>query len=59
VIDYVREIAPQRAYSIHEGLLNDAGLGLVDGVLAGLAAERAEGAGSEVRRLAAGESVDL
>jgi L-ascorbate metabolism protein UlaG (beta-lactamase superfamily) len=69
VIEYVREISPQRAYSIHEGLLNDAGLGLVDGMLAGLAAERAEaagagaagagGAGAEARRLAAGESVDL
>jgi hypothetical protein len=59
VIGYVREIAPQRAYSIHEGLLNDAGLGLVDGVLAGLAAERGSGTGSEIRRLAPGESVDL
>lgn len=59
VIEYVREIAPQRAYSIHEGLLNEAGLGLVDGMLAGLAAERDDTAGSEIRRLAAGESVDL
>lgn len=59
VIGYVREIAPQRAYSIHEGLLNDAGLGLVDGMLAGLATERGSGAGSEIRRLSPGESVDL
>jgi L-ascorbate metabolism protein UlaG (beta-lactamase superfamily) len=48
MIEYVREIGPDRAYSIHEGLLNEAGLGLVDGVLAGLAAERsAAGPGGE------------
>lgn len=53
MIDYVRAIRPQRAYSIHEGLLNEHGLSLVDGVLADLAGSR------DFRRLAPGESVDL
>ncbi|MGE5290268.1 MAG: MBL fold metallo-hydrolase [Micromonosporaceae bacterium] len=53
MIDYVRAVGPQRAYSIHEGLLNEHGLSLVDGVLADLAGPR------DVRRLAPGESVDL
>ena len=72
LIEYVREVRPERAYSIHEGLLNEAGLGLVDGVLAGLATERPDGSGprspgepggpgggGEIRRLGPGESVDL
>ena len=53
VIGYMREIGPQHAYSIHEGLLNDAGLGVIDGVLA-----RA-GIDGEIRRLSPGESVEL
>ena len=59
VIEYVREIGPQRAYAIHEALLNDAGLGLVDGVMAGLAAERGGDRAAEIRRLPPGQSVDL
>jgi L-ascorbate metabolism protein UlaG (beta-lactamase superfamily) len=53
MIDYVRAISPQRAYSIHEGLLNEYGLRLIDGVLADLAGPR------DMRRLTPGESVDL
>jgi L-ascorbate metabolism protein UlaG (beta-lactamase superfamily) len=62
MIEYVRAAAPRRAYSIHEGLLNEFGLGLVDGVFADLAASPAgEEAGlrRDFRRLAPGESVDL
>ena len=59
VIEYVREIAPRRAYAIHEALLNDAGLGLVDGMMAGLAAERGGDNGEEIRRLSPGQTVAL
>jgi L-ascorbate metabolism protein UlaG (beta-lactamase superfamily) len=62
MIEYVRAIGPQRAYSIHEGLLNEFGLGLVDGVFADLAASQAgeeTGRQHDFRRLAPGESVDL
>ena len=55
VIDYLREVAPERAYSVHDGLLNDAGLGLVDAQLG----REGERAGAEFRRLTPGESVDL
>jgi L-ascorbate metabolism protein UlaG (beta-lactamase superfamily) len=55
MIDYVRELAPRRAYSIHDGFLNDAGLRLVDQGLAFLAQEH----GGEYRRLKPGEGVDL
>ncbi|MBA2769772.1 MAG: MBL fold metallo-hydrolase, partial [Sporichthyaceae bacterium] len=33
-IDYARSIAPRRAYSLHDGLLNDAGRGLYEGQIA-------------------------
>ena len=33
MIDYVREVAPQRAYAIHDGLLNANGLGLMENLL--------------------------
>jgi len=55
MIDYVREIRPSRAYSVHDGLLNDFGLGLVDGLLARLADELKV----DCRRLVPGEAVDL
>lgn len=68
IIQYVREIQPARAYSIHEGLLNEHGLGLVDDTLAGLARqpEPPDAAAratawhpADIRRLAPGTSVDL
>jgi hypothetical protein len=31
-IDFVRAVAPRQAVAIHEGLYNDVGLGLVDGL---------------------------
>lgn len=55
LLDYIREIRPRRAFSVHDGLLNEAGLGLVDGHLS-LAASWT---GADCRRLAPGESVDL
>ncbi len=54
-IDYVAELSPRRAYSVHDGFLNEAGLGLVDGLLGYLAEER----GADIRRLKPGEGVDL
>lgn len=48
VIDYLREIRPSRAYSIHDGLLNEHGLGLVDSTLS----NRGEELNADCRRLA-------
>ncbi len=64
MIEYTRAIGPLRAYSIHEGLLNEHGLGLVDATLADLAESPARsgelsGQRRDFRRLAPGESVDL
>lgn len=55
LLDFVREVAPRRAYSVHDGFLNDAGLKLVDGLLGYLAEDR----DADIRRLVPGESVDL
>ena len=55
LIDYVKEITPQQAFSVHDGFLNDAGLKLVDGLLGTLADEH----GADIRRLPPGTSVDL
>ena len=52
---YLREIAPSRAYSVHDGMVNDFGLRLIDANLGG----EAERTGADVRRLERGESVDL
>ncbi|MGI8328911.1 MBL fold metallo-hydrolase [Actinomadura scrupuli] len=52
---YLRELEPARAYSIHDGLLNDAGLKLVDSALAG----EAERTGKDYRRLRPGEFIDV
>jgi L-ascorbate metabolism protein UlaG (beta-lactamase superfamily) len=50
-IDFVRAVRPARAFALHEGLLNDIGLGLVDRLIGGYG-------GTEYARLAAGQSVD-
>ncbi|GAA3839597.1 MBL fold metallo-hydrolase [Sphaerisporangium flaviroseum] len=55
MVDYLLEVAPQRAYSIHDGLYNDIGLMLVDGILT----RRGEAQGGDFRRLKTGESVTL
>ncbi len=55
LITYLRAMRPQRAYAIHDGLLNDWGLQVLDSVL------QSEGQrlDAEVRRLAIGESAEL
>ncbi|HEX8629879.1 MAG TPA: MBL fold metallo-hydrolase [Catenuloplanes sp.] len=35
-VDFVRAVAPRRAYALHDGLLNDRGAALTDGVLSRL-----------------------
>ncbi|MEV0585646.1 MBL fold metallo-hydrolase [Nonomuraea sp. NPDC050310] len=54
-IGYLREVKPARAYSTHDALYNDTGLGLVDNWLR----MEAERQGTDIRRLATGESVTL
>ncbi|MEX5720585.1 MBL fold metallo-hydrolase [Geodermatophilus maliterrae] len=55
LIDYVRAVDADQAYAVHDGLLNDVGLGLVGGLLG----ERGPGTPTPFSRLAPGESVDL
>ena len=55
VIDYVRAVDADQAYSVHDGLLNDAGLGVVGGLLG----ERGPGTPTPFSRLAPGETVEL
>jgi hypothetical protein len=55
MIDYLRRVAPRRAYAVHDGLLNDWGLKVLDDVLA-IEADRTD---AEIRRLLPGESVQL
>ncbi|REE98523.1 MBL fold metallo-hydrolase [Thermomonospora umbrina] len=52
---YVKEVAPERAYVIHDGLLNDVGLMVMENHV-GNAAKKAD---KEYRRLLPGESVRL
>jgi L-ascorbate metabolism protein UlaG (beta-lactamase superfamily) len=51
-VDYVRQVAPQVAVPVHDAILNDAGLALVDRVTGGLG-------GTEYRRLAPGETLEV
>ncbi|RBQ14299.1 MBL fold metallo-hydrolase [Spongiactinospora rosea] len=53
MIGYLREVRPERAYSTHDALYSEAGLGLVDNWLAGEGDEQK----AEFRRLAIGETV--
>lgn len=55
LIRYARAVAPQRLYGVHDGLLNEIGLGVVDSIVARLASET----GGEARRLPAGTSVEV
>jgi L-ascorbate metabolism protein UlaG (beta-lactamase superfamily) len=55
MIQYLRAVAPRRAYAIHDGLLNDFGLGLLDSQLSG----EAERQNADFRRLEPGRSVEL
>jgi L-ascorbate metabolism protein UlaG (beta-lactamase superfamily) len=55
MIQYLRAVGPRRAYAVHDGLLNDFGLGLLDSQLTG-EAKRQDG---DFRRLKPGESVEV
>jgi L-ascorbate metabolism protein UlaG (beta-lactamase superfamily) len=55
VIDYVRAVDADQAYAVHDGLLNDAGLGVVGGLLG----ERGPGTPTPYSRLAPGDSVEV
>jgi L-ascorbate metabolism protein UlaG (beta-lactamase superfamily) len=55
VIDYARAVAAPRSFPIHDGILSDAGKGLVDAFLTGQRIPVPSG----YRRLAPGESADL
>lgn len=39
LMDYVSQVQPQRAYAIHDGLVNEVGLMVVDNIMAALPAE--------------------
>ncbi|MFI7609770.1 MBL fold metallo-hydrolase [Nonomuraea terrae] len=55
MVEYLRTVRPARAFSTHDGLYNEIGLGLVDRWL------EAEGErlGGDIRRIPVGESVTL
>ncbi len=55
MIAYIRRTAPERAYAIHDGLLNDQGLEVLDSVLR-IEADRSK---TDIRRLQPGERVKL
>jgi L-ascorbate metabolism protein UlaG (beta-lactamase superfamily) len=55
LIDYVRAVDADQAYAVHDGLLNETGLGLVGSLLG----ERGPGTPTPFSRLAPGDSVDL
>jgi L-ascorbate metabolism protein UlaG (beta-lactamase superfamily) len=55
LIDYVRAVDADQAYAVHDGLLNDTGLGVVGGLLG----ERGPGTPTPFSRLTPGDSVDL
>lgn len=55
MVEYLRLVRPARAFSTHDGLLNDIGLGMIDSLL-GMEADKQK---AEMRRLKPGESVTL
>jgi L-ascorbate metabolism protein UlaG (beta-lactamase superfamily) len=55
MIEYLRAVAPRRAIAVHDGLLNDFGLGLVESQLTA----EGERQHADFRRLRPGESIDL
>lgn len=55
LIAYLRTMAPRRAYAIHDGLINDWGVKVLESVLAA----EAERLGADIRRLKPGESVEV
>jgi hypothetical protein len=55
VVEYAQKVGARRGFSIHDGLLNDVGLMVVDNIL-GVTSQRT---GQEYVRLPVGESTDL
>jgi L-ascorbate metabolism protein UlaG (beta-lactamase superfamily) len=55
VVDFVIGVRAERAYNIHDGLLNDTGLGLVEGHVKRIGAKY----GTEYTHLSSRESVEL
>ena len=55
VLDYAQAVGARRGFSIHDGLVNEIGLRVVDNVLAATSAR----AGGEYRRLEVGGSVEV
>jgi L-ascorbate metabolism protein UlaG (beta-lactamase superfamily) len=55
IIDYVRAVEADQAYAVHDGLLNETGLGFYGGLLG----ERGPGTPTPYSRLAPGDSVEL
>ncbi|MFI6064893.1 MBL fold metallo-hydrolase [Micromonospora sp. NPDC051227] len=52
VVDFIRAVAPRRAYALHDALLNDNGLGVLDRQYTALS-------GTEYQRLEPGSRVDV
>jgi L-ascorbate metabolism protein UlaG (beta-lactamase superfamily) len=55
VIDYVRAVDADQAYAVHDGLLNDTGLGFIGGILG----EQGPGTPTPYSRLVPGESAEV
>jgi len=55
LIDYVRAVHADQAFAVHDGLLNEAGLGVVGGLLG----ERGPGTPTPFSRLAPGDTAEL
>ncbi|MFG1945048.1 MBL fold metallo-hydrolase [Nonomuraea sp. NPDC048826] len=55
MVEYLRTVRPARAFSTHDGLLNDIGLSLVDNWLR----MEAEAQKADIRRIPVGESIEL
>jgi L-ascorbate metabolism protein UlaG (beta-lactamase superfamily) len=55
LIDYVRAVHADQAYAVHDGYLNETGIGVVSGLLG----ERGPGTPTPFSRLAPGDSVEL
>jgi L-ascorbate metabolism protein UlaG (beta-lactamase superfamily) len=55
LIDYLRAVQADQAFAVHDGLLNDAGLGVVSGLLG----ERGPGTPTPFSRLTPGDTTEL
>ncbi|WP_347058776.1 MBL fold metallo-hydrolase [Blastococcus sp. HT6-30] len=55
VVDYLRAVHADQAFAVHDGLLNDTGIGVVSGLLG----ERGPGTPTPVARLTPGETVEV